>query len=76
MLDHTPLSDIIQALASGRVSATALTKAYLARIAAYDRAGPMLNAVRELNPDALTIAGKLDTPSRRSNGRWPVSRFW
>jgi amidase len=59
-LENTPMSDIIHALASGRVTATALTKGYLARIEAYDRDGPMLNSVRELNPDALTIAGKLD----------------
>ena len=59
-LDNAPMSDIIDALASGQVTATALTKAYLARIEAYDRGGPMLNSVRELNPDALAIAGKLD----------------
>jgi amidase len=59
-LENTPMSDIIHALASGRVTATALTEGYLARIEAYDRDGPMLNSVRELNPDALTIAGKLD----------------
>jgi amidase len=59
-LENTPMSDIIDALASGRVTATALTKGYLARIEAYDRDGPMLNSVRELNPDALTIAAKLD----------------
>ena len=54
------MSDIIDALADGRVTATALTKCYLARIKAYDRGGPMLNSVRALNPDAFTIAGKLD----------------
>jgi amidase len=59
-LDDAPMSDIIDALAGGRVTATALTKGYLARIEAYDRDGPMLNSVRELNPDALAIAGKLD----------------
>jgi amidase len=59
-LDNTPMSDIIHALASGQVTATALTKGYFARIEAYDRDGPMLNAVRELNPDALAIAGRLD----------------
>ncbi|MET4255340.1 amidase [Bradyrhizobium sp. S3.12.5] len=59
-LEHTPMSDIIDALAGGQVTATALTEAYLARIAACDRAGPALNAVRSLNPDALAIAGKLD----------------
>jgi amidase len=59
-LENAPMSDIIQALASGRVTAAALTKGYLARIAAYDRDGPMLNAVRTLNPDARAIARKLD----------------
>ena len=59
-LESAPMSDIVAALASGRVTATALTTGYLARIEAYDRAGPVLNSVREFNPDALTIAGKLD----------------
>jgi amidase len=59
-LENTPMSDIIHALAGGQVTATALTKGYLARIEAYDRGGPMLNSIRELNPDALTIAGKRD----------------
>ncbi|WP_298877447.1 amidase family protein [uncultured Bradyrhizobium sp.] len=59
-LEDAPMSDIIAALAGGRVTATALTKAYLARIAAYDRGGPALNSVRALNPDALANAAKLD----------------
>jgi amidase len=59
-LEDAPMSDVIDALANGQVTATALTKAYLARIEAYDRNGPMLNSVRALNPDALAIAGKLD----------------
>jgi amidase len=59
-LEDAPMSDIIDALAGGRVTATALAKAYLARIAAYDRGGPMLNSVRALNPEALAIAAKLD----------------
>lgn len=59
-LENAPMSDIIEALASGQVTAAALTRSYLARIEAYDRGGPGLNSVRELNPDALTIAGKLD----------------
>jgi amidase len=59
-LETAPMADIIQALASGQVTATALTKTYLARFEAYDRGGPGLNSVRELNPDALTIAGQLD----------------
>ena len=37
-----------------------LVLAYLERIAAYDRAGPRLNAVREVNPESLTIAAGID----------------
>lgn len=59
-LENAPMSDIIDALAVGGITATALAKGYLARVEAYDRDGPMLNSVRALNPDALTIAAKLD----------------
>src|SRR5688572_20914105 len=59
-VENASLTELREALLSGRTTATALTQAYLARIAAYDRAGPRLNAVRELNPDAIAIAQKLD----------------
>ena len=60
-VDNASMGDVIQALAEGRTTATALTKAYLARIEAYDRGGPALNSVREINPDALPIAARLDS---------------
>src|SRR5882672_430458 len=59
-VENASLSELREALLTGRTSATELTRAYLARIAAYDRAGPSLNAVREINPDALAIAAQLD----------------
>jgi amidase len=59
-LANTPMSDLINVLANGQVTATELTKGYLSRIEAHDRGRTMLNSVREINPDALTIAGKLD----------------
>ncbi len=60
-VDNASMGDVIQALAEGRTTATALTKAYLARIEAYDRGGPALNSVREINPEALSIAARLDS---------------
>ena len=65
------MSDIVDALANGQVTATALTDAYLARIEAYDRNGPMLNSVRVLNPDVLAIAGKRD--GTRPSARRPLA---
>ncbi|HJR72335.1 MAG TPA: amidase [Luteimonas sp.] len=44
----------------GELSSRALTQAYLDRIAAIDKAGPMLNSVIELNPDALKEADARD----------------
>src|SRR5204863_9333020 len=67
-VENASIAELQQALAEGRTSASALTRAYLARIEAYDRAGPSLNAVRDVNPDALAIAASLDrvkpSPSR------------
>ncbi|QOZ74623.1 hypothetical protein XH83_03640 [Bradyrhizobium sp. CCBAU 53351] len=54
------MSEIIDALAGGRITATLLTELYLARIEAYDRNGPALNSVRALNPNARAIAGERD----------------
>lgn len=70
-LDNESMSDIAQALATGQIDATALTKSYLARIEAYDRGGPALNAVRALNPDVLGIAGKLD--GTRPSAKQPLA---
>jgi amidase len=67
-VENASLSDVQQALSDGRTTSTALTGAYLARIEAYDRAGPSLDSVREVNPDALAIAasfgGKTPTKSQ------------
>lgn len=42
---------------------------YLARIAAYDQAGPKLNAILTLNPQALEIARTLDAERKASGPR-------
>ena len=55
------------AMTDGRLTAVALTQHFLDRIAALNHAGPALNAVRELNPQALDLAAELD--AERSAGR-------
>src|SRR5471032_2472677 len=59
-VENASLTEVLDALGKGTTTSSALTKAYQARIEAYDRGGPALNSVREVNPDALAIAGKLD----------------
>jgi len=51
------------------LSSRALTQAYLDHIAAIDRAGPHLNAVIELNPDALREADARDSERKAGNVR-------
>jgi amidase len=55
-----------RALDAGEVTSTGLVEAYLARIAAYDRGGPHLNAVVVDNPGALDEARASD--ERRARG--------
>ncbi len=45
---------------------------YMTRIAELDKMGPRLNAVTELNPDALTIADALDWERQRQGPRGPL----
>jgi len=59
-VENASLTEVLDALGKGTTTSSALTKAYQARIEAYDRGGPALNSVRQVNPDALAIAGKLD----------------
>jgi len=56
-LDAPTLAARIRA---GTLTAEDLVRAYLERIAAVDDAGPRLNAIIEINPDALDIARDLD----------------
>ncbi|QOL48100.1 amidase [Massilia litorea] len=60
------------AMAAGKISSQQLVKRYLARIAAVDKAGPKLNAVIELNPDALAIAAELDRERKAGKLRGPL----
>jgi amidase len=60
-IENATIDELKDALAAGRTTSADLVRGYTARIEAYDRAGPRLNSVRELNPDAVAIAGKLDS---------------
>ena len=65
-------AELQTAMASGMTTAQQLVRSYLARIAAVDKAGPKLNAVIELNPDALAIATALDAERKAKGARGPL----
>jgi len=54
------IAEVHQDLATGRYKVRTLVKHYQARIASIDRKGPALHAVLEVNPDAASIADRLD----------------
>ena len=61
-----------QAMDSGELSAVSLAQAYLERIEQMDKSGPAVNAVLELNPDALQIAAELDAERAAGKIRGPL----
>jgi amidase len=71
-LEEANLADLQKRMTAGSLTAHALTRAYLDRIAAIDKRGPALNSVIELNPDALAIAAALDTERKSKGPRGPL----
>lgn len=66
------INDLQARMQSGELDSRQLTQAYLERIAAIDKAGPQLNAVIELNPDALKEAALRDVERRSNAVRGPL----
>jgi amidase len=57
---------------AGELTARELVRLYLERIQTIDQAGPRLNAVIELNPEALEIAARLDAERAAGKVRGPL----
>jgi len=67
--DIAALQSLMQ---EGRLTARELTQLYIDRIATLDDAGPRLNAIIAINPDALEIASALDEERRHRGPRGPM----
>ena len=59
-------------MASGQLTSEQLTNEYIARIVALDQNGPGVNAVIELNPDALAMARNADALRRHGTVLGPL----
>jgi len=66
------IADLHAAMREGRISARGLVEAYLARIDAYDKRGPALHAIIEINPRALERADELDAAFAASGPVGPL----
>jgi len=71
-LEELTIAELQERMRAGKLSARSITKLYLARIAQNDKRGPSVNAIIEINPDALAIADSLDKERRRNRVRGPL----
>ncbi len=66
------ISEISERMQHGDLTSHALVQQYLDRIAKVDKSGPAINAIIELNPDALAIADALDVERKAGKVRGPL----
>src|SRR3989454_5315799 len=71
-LTAATVAELQAAMTAGQVTAFSLANAYLTRIANLDQAGPKVNSIIEVNPDAQAIAQKLDVERRAGRVRGPL----
>jgi amidase len=71
-LNEITIDELQQKMQNGTYSSRSITELYLKRIDAIDKNGPALNSVIELNPDALSIADKLDAERKAGKLRGPL----
>jgi amidase len=71
-LDEATIDELQQKMKNGKYTSRAITQMYLDRIHDIDKNGPKLNAIIELNPDALSIADAMDNERKSGKIRGPL----
>ncbi len=69
VLNEETITSLREKLLSGKFSSEQLVKMYFERIKAIDKSGPKLNAMIELNPDALASAKVMDGELKSGKNR-------
>jgi amidase len=71
-IEEATILELQVELKSGKTTSRRLVRTYLRRIEKFDRAGPRLNSIIEINPDALEIARHLDEERLERGPRGPL----
>jgi amidase len=71
-LEEITIPELQEGMNSGKFTARSLVEKYRARIEEIDKQGPAINAIIELNPDALSIADALDQERKAKGPRGPL----
>jgi amidase len=66
-LEEMTVKTLQQGYREGKFAVTDVVAAYLSRIERIDRSGPVLNSIIIVNPDAMNIAGRLDSLLKSGN---------
>src|SRR5215218_3959277 len=69
---ETSIDELQQKMRNGVYTSRSLTELYLKRISSIDKSGPSINAVIEVNPDALLIAAQMDAERKSGKVRGPL----
>jgi amidase len=71
-LEESTITELQDGMKSGRFTARSLVEKYTKRIEDIDKRGPAVNAIIEMNPDALSIAQELDRERKTKGPRGPL----
>ncbi|KAB0498951.1 amidase family protein [Pseudomonas vancouverensis] len=71
-LEYLNVDEINQQMGRGQLTSVALVQHLLQRIERLDKNGPAINAIIELNPDALLIAQAMDKERKAGHIRGPL----
>jgi amidase len=71
-LEEITITELQEGMKSGRFTARSLVEKYTKRIEDIDKRGPSVNAIIEMNPDALSIAQELDRERKAKGPRGPL----
>src|SRR5579859_4870103 len=71
-LEEATIVELQTAMTAGHITARQLAELYLERIRTVDQSGPSINAILEINPDALSIADQLDHERLERGPRGPL----
>lgn len=71
-MENTSIEKIQHGLENGDYTSKQVTMHYLERIARFNKQGPTINAIIEVNPDALHISEAMDTERHQKGKRGPL----
>ena len=71
-IEEATIADVHRAMGHGQLTARQLVEVYLKRIAAYDKKGPAINAIIQINPKALEEADRLDAAFKKTGLTGPL----